>query len=180
MHSSIWKFVFFGLTLAWSALLPASELPAAPTTPPVLPNLRPLVARSGYVFSGTVKSIERIKPRSRDSVGVMRITFLVEHGYRGVLSGQTIAIHEWAGLWQSGQRYRVGEHVMLFLYPPSKLGLTSPVPNGKLPVDSSGNIVVPPSTPPPGSPLPRGALPPGSFRINPIDFELALRRAEQE
>lgn len=180
MHSSIWKFVLFGFAVVLSSLLPASELPATPPTIPVVPNLRPLVTRSGYVFSGTVKSIERIKPHSRDSVGVMRITFLVEHGYRGVLSGQTIAIHEWAGLWEGVQRYRVGERVMLFLYPPSKLGLTSPVPNGKLPVDSSGNIVVPPSAPPPGSPFSQGALPPGSFRINPIDFELALRRAEQE
>jgi hypothetical protein len=33
-----------------------------------------------------------------------------------------VTILEWLGLSSSGQRYAIGEHV-LFLYPPSKLGL---------------------------------------------------------
>jgi hypothetical protein len=36
-------------------------------------------------------------------------------------------VREWAGLWEAGERYRAGERVLLYLYPPSKLGLTSPV-----------------------------------------------------
>jgi hypothetical protein len=55
-----------------------------------------------------------------------------------------LTIHEWAGLWTSGERYRVGQHVLLFLYSPSKLGLTSPVAGGmgRFPMDSRGQIVM--------------------------------------
>jgi hypothetical protein len=63
---------------------------------------------------------------------------------RGTSAGQSLTIHEWAGLWISGERYRVGEHVLLFLYSPSKLGLTSPVAGGigKFAVDAQGRIVM--------------------------------------
>lgn len=86
-----------------------------------------------------------------------------------------------AGLWEAGERYRRGERVVLFLYPPSKLGLTSPVegPSGHLVVDSGGQIVVPSSqTPSTTSPAP-AQLPQG-FRISPQDFARALGLAEQE
>ena len=63
---------------------------------------------------------------------------------RGTSAGQSLTIHEWAGLWISGERYRVGERVLLFLYSPSKLGLTSPVAGGigKFSVDAQGRIVM--------------------------------------
>ncbi len=38
---------------------------------------------------------------------------------RGTAPGQSLTIHEWAGLWLSGERYRVGERVLLFLYSPA-------------------------------------------------------------
>lgn len=157
----------------------AEERPAEPPPKPEIPNLHAIVAPAGYVFSGTVKAVERIKPRSPGSVAVMRITFYVDHGYRGVRTGQTFSIHEWAGLWENGDRYRRGEHVMLFLYPPSRLGLTSPVPNGRFPVDSGGRIVVPSRRRPPGTSLLHSPSPP-NLRIDPGDFDLLLRRAEQE
>jgi hypothetical protein len=63
---------------------------------------------------------------------------------RGTSAGQSLTIHEWAGLWTNGERYRVGEHVLLFLYSPSKLGLTSPVAGaiGKFAMDSQGRIMM--------------------------------------
>ncbi len=108
---------------------------------------RPLLLRnSGYIFSGTVKTVERIAPRDHNSVAVMRVTFQVEEAIRGVRKGQLLVIREWAGLWQAGERYRPGERVMLFLYPPSKLGLTSPVGGGagRFRVDPQGNVIVKP------------------------------------
>ena len=44
---------------------------------------------------------------------------------------------------QSGERYRSGEHLLLFFYSPSKLGLTSPVGGslGRFAVDSAGNVI---------------------------------------
>jgi len=49
-------------------------------------------------------------------------------------------------LWTTGERYRVGEHVFLFLYPPSKLGLTSPVAGsmGRFAVDSRNMVALTP------------------------------------
>jgi len=55
------------------------------------------------------------------------VTFRIDEAIRGVKKGQSIQISEWGGLWQAGERYQAGEHVLLFLYPQSKLGLTSPV-----------------------------------------------------
>lgn len=62
-------------------------------------------------------------------------------------AGKTLTINEWAGLWQSGERYRVGEQVLLFLYPPSKLGLTSPVGGGmgRFSVNRGGELVLKPT-----------------------------------
>jgi hypothetical protein len=70
--------------------------------------------------------------------------FRVDEAIRNVRRGQTVEINEWAGLWQSGERYRPGERVLLFLYPPSRLGLTSPVGNraGRFAVNRAGLITV--------------------------------------
>ena len=179
MQGSIRKFALPLLILVFCCRLPAEERPTEPPAKPEIPNLHGMVERSGYVFAGTVKSVERIKPRSQDRVGVMRITFYVDKAYRGLRTGQIFAIHEWAGLWESGERYRRGERVMLFLYPPSSLGLTSPVPNGRFPVDHGGRIVVPSPRRWSVGGLPRGQLPPNR-RISFRDLSLALRRAEQE
>jgi hypothetical protein len=64
----------------------------------------------------------------------------------GVRAGQTLAIREWAALWELGERYRSGEGVLLFLYPPSKLGLTSPAmgPWGRFRIGPDGQVVIDP------------------------------------
>ncbi|HTZ98583.1 MAG TPA: hypothetical protein VMB18_19425 [Terriglobales bacterium] len=180
MKCDIRKWLFPAVMLLLSCLpVWAEERPAPPVQIPSKPNLRALAAPSGYIFAGTVKAVERVEPRNRGSVGVARITFHVDTGYRGVSSGQTLSIKEWAGLWQNGDRYRAGERVMLFLYPPSKLGLTSPVPNGRMPVDARGRIIMPSALHPPGISPERGQLPPG-LRINLQDFGRAVREAERE
>jgi hypothetical protein len=68
--------------------------------------------------------------------------FRVDEAIRNVRRGQTVEINEWAGLWQSGERYHPGERVLLFFYPPSKLGLTSPVGNqaGRFAVSRAGSV----------------------------------------
>lgn len=183
MRCLIWKFTLPVLVAILCSRLPAEERPQLPSTTPEVPGLHSLATRSGYAFAGTVKSVERIKPHRKDSVSVMRITFHVDKGYRGVRTGQTISIHEWAGLWEAGERYRAGERVVLFLYPPSKLGLTSPVENGRFPVDSSGQVVVPSVRPPSVSPPVTSPAPsqlPSGVRISLQDLGLALKRAEKE
>jgi len=111
---------------------------------PVAPGLSQLVRSSGYIFAGMVSSIARVAPPGGNEVATVRITFRVEQALRGAQNGQTLTIHEWAGLWESGPRYRLGERFLLFLYPPSRLGLTSTVsgPMGRFSMDGKGQVIL--------------------------------------
>jgi hypothetical protein len=106
---------------------------------------RQLVRAAGIIFSGRVTSIGRsFFSSSRPDPAATVVTFRVEHAIRGTLAGQNLTIHEWAGLRLSGEDYRIGERVLLFLYSPSKLGLTSPVAGsmGRFAMNSQGQVVL--------------------------------------
>ena len=96
------------------------------------------------IFSGRVTSIGRVPVPSGQAAASTTITFQVDRALRGIAAGEILTIHEWAGLWRNGERYHVGENVLLFLYPPSRLGLTSPVGGaiGRFALDSQGRIVM--------------------------------------
>lgn len=146
MPSSFWKLkLLVLLAIPISSVFAVQPLPGSHPGPPSLPNRDQLAHSSGYIFAGTVKAIERITPSGKRGVATVQITFHIDKAIRGVRAGQTLTVREWAGLWQFGERYRDGERVLLFLYPPSKLGLTSPVggPMGRFKVDSGGRVVVP-------------------------------------
>ncbi|MFZ1918133.1 MAG: hypothetical protein WAU58_11205 [Terriglobales bacterium] len=102
-----------------------------------------LSQRAGMVFAGTVLS-ERI-PTARTDRGVpfIPLRFRVDRAIAGVQPGQVLTIHEWTGAASLHRLMRRGEHVLLFLYPPSRLGLTSPVggPRGQLRLDATGRNV---------------------------------------
>ena len=171
-----WKrLLLAGLLLLFAKVFHATELPAGPA----IPNLPVITKKSGYAFSGTVKAIERVAPKGRDRVAVYRITFQVDQGFRGVRTGQTLVIREWAGLWQAGPRYRRGEHLVLFLYPPSKLGLTSPVggAQGRFRVNQDGNVIVEPHQTP--EKTHEGWRLPTHLLINPRDLARNIRQAEE-
>lgn len=156
--------------------------PIAPSPPAMLPTpvrFPGIVRAAGLIFSGTVRSVER-RPATRGSaVETVAITFHVESSLRGVASGKDLTISQWIGLWASGQRYRVGQRVLLFLYPPSKLGLTSSVagPMGRFNVDERGRVLL-------------SAHHLAAFRSDPVlggkprvrvsDFALAVRKACEE
>jgi len=169
------------LLLGIILLFSLSATAVKPLLPPLdshtLPARPSLTATAGYIFSGTVKAVERLAPRTSGSVAVMRITFYIDQGMRGTRSGQTLVIHEWSGLWQAGERYRAGERVMLFLYPPSKLGLTSPIggASGRFGVDSGGQVIVEPGK----VGLPTRTRLSGNIRMPPWDFYRTLRRSEE-
>jgi len=127
-----------------SVWIPPSGPPGPYPVAPQRPILPEIVRAAGIIFSGHVTSIGRAASSSAQGPTSTSVTFQVEHAMRGTSAGQSLTIHEWAGLWISGERYRVGEHVLLFLYSPSKLGLTSPVAGGigKFAVDAQGRIVM--------------------------------------
>jgi hypothetical protein len=145
--------------------------------PPDASSFSQIVRAAGMIFSGKVSSIAGADPAG--AVRTVAITFHVEHAVRGASAGEDLTIVQWIGLWASGQRYRVGEHVFLLLYPPSKLGLSSCVagPMGRFTVDALGRVII-------------SGDHAAAFRSDPIlggkawarvaDFAQAVRHAEHE
>jgi hypothetical protein len=119
--------------------------------------------RAGMIFAGTLlapatqnavfdgrSSTATLAPTSVATSSVVtfagvssiQLSFRVDQAIAGVESGQVITIREWAGARSMHRPMRVGEHVLIFLYPPSRLGLTSPIggSSGMIALDSSGNV----------------------------------------
>jgi hypothetical protein len=181
MLSPVRRLLLCILVLTFASPAEIAERPGPPAKP-VIPTLPSLTHNAGYIFSGKVKAVERIAPSATDSVPVMRITFQVEKGFRGVRSGQELVIREWASLWRSGDRYRPGQRVMLFLYPPSKLGLTSPVGGelGRFGIDPGGRVIIPRGIPIRHVwPTPRDPVRDRTL-MTPPEFMRVLRSAEEE
>jgi hypothetical protein len=103
-----------------------------------------MVRASGMIFAGTVTKIEPGLARGGTAIATVAVTFRLERPLRGAIPGDSLTILQWLGLWAGGQRYEVGEHVLLFLYPPSKLGLTSAVagPMGRFHLGRAGRILL--------------------------------------
>jgi hypothetical protein len=76
-------------------------------------------------------------------IPAIELRFRIDRPIAGVQSGQVLTIHEWTGAVSRQPTLRAGERVLIFLYPPSRLGLTSPVdgPMGQIHLDSSGQNV---------------------------------------
>lgn len=127
---------------------PSPVLPRLPTSSPGTlsrPIGLPVLSRAaGTIFSGTVTSIVRRAAAQPGAIETVAITFHVENAIRGATVGEELTVSQWIGLWSGGQRYRVGERVLLFLYPPSKLGLTSCVGGtlGRFRVDPRGWVLL--------------------------------------
>jgi hypothetical protein len=121
---------------------PIGVSPKNPTFPGTN-GLLEITRAAGIIFSGHVTSVGRA-PSAGRAYASTSITFQVEHPMRGTKAGESLTIHEWSGLWTRGEHYRVGERVLLFLYPPSRLGLTSPVAGigGRFAVDPHGRVLI--------------------------------------
>jgi hypothetical protein len=138
-----------------------------------------LARAADTIFSGTVTRIEYQPPINGNAVARVNVTFRVENPVRGAVRGRIFTASEWIGLWQGGQRYRIGERVLVFFYPRSKVGLTSSVGGaiGRFAVDTQGTILL----------SPRQFY---AFRTDPVlggrsrvsfsDFALAVRQAGEE
>jgi hypothetical protein len=123
---------------------PEPGFPARLVLPPGAIGFQQIAHAAGTIFSGTVTAIARHPATHVQAVETVAITFHVERAIRGASPGTDLTVEQWMGLWSSGQRYRVGERVLLFLYPPSKLGLTSSVGAeiGRFRVDPAGRVML--------------------------------------
>ncbi len=125
-----------------SVRLPAQVSPPAPVRVP--PDLKLVTRQAGIIFVGRVVSIEPLRTPPSSQVNGVQIAVQVEQGIRGARTGDLTSFREWAGLWSGGARYRVGQRLVLFLYPPSSLGFTSPVGGtaGRFTVDRNDAVVL--------------------------------------
>jgi hypothetical protein len=142
-----------------------------------IPNLQQILPPAAHVFVGRVMAVQYAEPKSDAELGIVSVTFKVEQGIRGVRTS-TFTMREWAGLWNAGERYRVGERLVLFLYPPSRIGLTSAVggPAGRFRVDIKGRVIVPGRT----ELSPRGEVRASSQdRVSIREFKQAVHRADK-
>lgn len=171
-----------GLRIRPPSLEPGREptrFPRLPVSPPGAIGFPQLIRNAGTIFSGTVTRIQRRPATHGQSIETVAVTFHVENAIRGATQGGDLTISQWIGLWSSGQRYRVGQRVLLFLYPRSKLGLTSSVagPMGRFEIDASGKVLL-------------SAQHLSAFRTNPVlggksrlrvsDFAWAVKASEGE
>jgi hypothetical protein len=103
------------------------------------PRWKQMARGAGMVFSGTVLAVIS-SPAQDSAVSTVELKFKVDRAIAGVRAGQVLTVREWAGAWSMHRPMRVGDRVLLLLYPPSKLGLTSPVngPFGQVALDRAG------------------------------------------
>jgi hypothetical protein len=111
----------------------------------------------------------------------VQLTFRVDQAIAGVEQGQILTIHEWAGAWSMHRPMRSGQHILIFLYPLSRLGFTSPVGGalGQVALDSSGKNVSKSGQKPPA---PNGVLDESADTrsVSVVQLERAIRSARNE
>ena len=103
------------------------------------PEWKKMARTAGMVFSGTVLVVEASSAKDQ-AVPTIELKLRVDHAIAGVKAGQVLTIREWVGAWSMHRPMHVGEHVLLLLYPLSRLGFTSPVNGalGQIALDASG------------------------------------------
>jgi hypothetical protein len=102
---------------------------------------------AGLIFAGQVMAVRRpagFAGSGEDAAeGVVEVDFRVDQAVRGPVAGSVYTLREWAGLWNSsggGERYRVGQRLLMFLYGADVHGMGSPVHgrDGAVPLRGGG------------------------------------------
>jgi hypothetical protein len=144
------------------------------------PQWKLLARRAGTIFAGTVlatgaqtvTATAATQHAIPGAIPAIQMRFHVDEAIAGVEAGQVITVHEWAGVSSRHRPLRPGERILIFLYPPSRLGLTSPVggQSGLISLDSIGRKLT--------------AAPPGAHvdtaGVSVVQLERAIRSAREE
>ena len=154
-----------------------------------------LSRRAGMIFAGTVLTAAPQTVTTQTAASdqalpgtapAIQLSFRVDRAIAGVERGQVLTIHEWAGAWSMHRPMRSGQRVLIFLYPPSRLGFTSPVGGalGQVALDPSGkNVAEQKPAASPGlqnEPSPRPPVPGATRSVSVVQLERAIRSAREE
>jgi hypothetical protein len=165
------------------------------------PQWKQMSRRAGLIFVGTVLSSSPPSP-SGDPLSptpgtippaapTIQLSFNVDRAIAGVETGQVLNIHEWAGASAMHRAMRQGQHFLLFLYPPSRLGFSSPVGGGagEVLLDGSGQNVADAklaptfkalAAPDPPAPIPSPGAASGTVSVNQLERAIRHARSSRE
>ena len=165
------------------------------------PQWKQLSRQAGMIFAGTVltaatqtATTQTAAPDGAVPAAVpgttpaVQLSFRVDQAIAGVEQGQILTIHEWAGAWSMHRPMLSGQHILIFLYPLSRLGFTSPVGGalGQVALDPTGKIVSK-SGPRPSAPIgvrdessPPSPVSADTYSVTVVQLERAIRSAREE
>jgi len=170
------------------------------------PQWKQLSRRAGMIFAGTVLAASPLTASTRtvttqvattdqvipattpSTTPAVQLSFRVDHAIAGVARGQILTIHEWAGAWSMHRPMSRGQHMLIFLYPLSRLGFTSPVGGslGQVALDPTAKNVSKYERKPPAliglrdeSP-PQPPVPVDTSSVSVVQLERAIRSARNE
>jgi hypothetical protein len=152
------------------------------------PQWEELSRRAGMIFAGTVLTAATQTAATDRAVPAVQLSFRVDHAIAGVERGEILTIHEWAGAWSMHRPMSSGQHILIFLYPPSRLGFTSPVGGslGQVALDPSGKNVSKDAQKPAAAiglrneSSPRPRVPVDTRSVSVVQLERAIRSAREE
>ncbi len=102
-------------------------------------NLEEITDSADRVFAGVCETIESLEKDPASNLPVVKYTFTVSEAIKGVTTDK-ITFTQWKPTAVDAG-YEIGQKYVIFLYPDSRLGLTSPVGymQGKFEVEKKGS-----------------------------------------
>ncbi|MBI2995609.1 MAG: hypothetical protein HYY52_02745 [Candidatus Melainabacteria bacterium] len=92
----------------------------------IQPTLDEIVKSSGKIFAGECKEVKFVEKDLESKLPVYEITFKITEGVKGVHGEKEVTFKQWQPTIRQAS-YEMGKKYILFLYPESERGLTSPV-----------------------------------------------------
>ncbi|MBI3589766.1 MAG: hypothetical protein HY094_00085 [Candidatus Melainabacteria bacterium] len=89
-------------------------------------NLEEIIKYSGKIFAGICTGVEEIENDPESHLPVIKYTFKITEGIKGVDDQNEITFKQWQPTARS-VGYEIGKKYVLFLYPESSRGLTSTI-----------------------------------------------------
>ena len=104
-------------------------------------NLEEITSASNRIFTGTCTNVEEIEDDPESKLPVFKYTFKINDAIKGLQGKEEITFKQWKPTAKDAG-YEVGNKYILFLYPDSERGLTSPVGflQGQFEVERKGLI----------------------------------------
>ena len=89
-------------------------------------NIEEITTSAEKIFAGKCIKIEKIEKDSLSKLSIVKYTFKITDGIKGVEKGKNLSFKQWEPTTRDAG-YELGEKYVLFLHGESRIGLTSPV-----------------------------------------------------